>query len=229
VPPLLGRRPALILRTAFLVLFVAFLVYATFFARWRPHGLAEVKADLMAFGPSAPAAAVLLQAFGLVLLIPGFLLVLATGLLFGLDGIWISILGQTTGATLAYLVSRHVGRDPLEAVLGQRLLALERALEHRAFRTLVLLRLASVLPGPFLVYAPGLVRVPLRKVALASLLGDLPFIVVVTIIGHTLAHVRDPSELVEPRFLVPLGLLALALATPIVTFLLVRRRRRPSP
>jgi len=225
VPPLLGRRPALILRTGVLLLFVAFLVYATFFARWRPHDLEDVKRDLMAFGPAAPLAAIALEAFGLVLLIPGFLLVLGAGLLFGLDGIWISLLGQTCGAVLAYQVSRHVGRDPLEALLGQRLLALERLLERRAFRTLVMLRLAAVLPGPFLVYAPGLVRVPLRWVALAVLLGDLPFVVVVTIIGHTLAHVHDPSELLHARFLVPLALLALALATPILTFLILRGRR----
>lgn len=223
---LTGRRPALVLRIGLLLLLAAFIVYATFFAHWRPHSVADVRDDLLPFGDAAPLVAVLLQAVGVVILIPGFLLVLATGFLFGLDGIWISLLGQTLGSVFAHLVARHVGRDPLEALLGQRLLAIERALEHHAFRTLVLLRLATILPGPFLAYAPGLVRVPLRVVALATALGVVPFVVVLSIAGATLARVRDPAEFAQPRFFVPLALLGLALVTPIVTFLLVRHRRR---
>lgn len=221
-----GRRPALLLRSVFLLLFLLFLVYATFFARWRPHGLDAVKDDLASFGPGAPVAAVVLQAIGVLLFIPGFLLILATAILFGLDSIWISLAGQTLGAVLAYLVARHVGRDLLHAVLGQRLLALERALERHAFRTLVLLRLMSLLPGPFIVYAPGLVRVPLRQVVGAAVLGQIPFVVVLAFLGHSLASVREPADLLTPSILFPMSLLGALIVFPLLGLTLLRRQRR---
>jgi uncharacterized membrane protein YdjX (TVP38/TMEM64 family) len=229
VAALLGRRPALILRTAFLLLFLAFLIYATFFAKWRPHGLEEMKADILAFGAAGPFVAVAIQAAGIVLLIPSAILVLATAIVFGLDAIWISILGQLLGTFVAFLIAHHVGRDPLHALLGQRLIALERVLEKHGFRTLVLLRLASVLPGPFLVYAPGLVGMKLRKVLLAALLGDLPFIIVLSLVGHQLADLSHPGELLQPGIFFPIAFLVLVLTLPILVLLFYRRRRGRAP
>lgn len=223
--PLLGRRPALVLRMAVLALFLAFLVYATFFAQWRPHGIAEVKADILSFGHWAPLVTILLQGIGAVILVPGIVLVLATAIVFGLNGIWISLAGQTLGAILAYLIGRHVGRDPLLALLGQRLLAMEKALEHHGFRTLVYLRLAAVLPGPFLIYAPGLVRVPLRQVIAACIIGDIPFVIVLSIVGRQLSGIQKASELADPQYAVPIAFLVLLFASPVIIFTIYRARK----
>lgn len=218
------RRPALLLRTAFLLIFLLFLVYATFFAKWRPHDLAGIQHSLDAVGPSAPFAAVALQALGVVLLIPGFLLVLATAFLFGLDAIWISLAGQTLGALGAHLIARHVGRDPLHAVLGQHLIALERTLRHARFRTLLLLRLASFVPGPLLVYAPGLVGVPLRDNLAAAAVGQVPFVVALVLLGDSLARVRSPEEVVQPDFLLLLLAVLALIVLPVAAVTLYRRR-----
>lgn len=213
-------------RVAFLLLFALFLIYATFFAQWRPHSLDDVQADIDAAGVWGPVGVILAQAMATVLLIPGFLLILATALFFGLDSIWISLIGQTLGTILAYLIARHVGREPLHALLGQRMVALEKALEERGFRYLLILRLLSLLPTPFVVYAPGLVKIKLRYVTLAALIGQLPFVFVFGFFGHSLAQVGRPSDLVDPVFLFPLSLLFALVTFPILLMTGLQRYRR---
>lgn len=219
------RRPTLLLRIAFLLLFVVFLVYASFFAQWRPHSLQDVQEDLRAFGVWAPVGAVALQAVGTVLLIPGFLLIIATAVFFGLDSIWISLAGQTFGTILCYLIARHVGRDPLHAILGQRLIALEQALAAKGFRYLLVLRLLSLLPTPFIVYAPGLVKIKLRHVVVAAIIGQIPFVIVFGLFGDSLANVSRPRDLVDPVFLFPLALLFSLISFPLLVVTGLRRYR----
>lgn len=219
------RRPTLLLRIAFLLLFAVFLIYATFFAQWRPHGIADIKEDIAAFGVWAPVAAVLLQAVGTVLLIPGFALIVGTALFFGLDSIWISLLGQTLGTVLAYLIARHVGREPLHALLGQRLIPIEKKLEEKGFRYLLLLRLLSLLPTPFIVYAPGLVRLRLRHVIVAAVIGQIPFVLVFGFFGQSLAQVTGPRDLLDPVFLFPLSLLFALVSFPILALTALQRYR----
>lgn len=225
------RRPAVILRLLFLGAFALFLVYATFFARWRPHDLGDIKSDIEAFGVWAPVGAIAIQAVGTVLLIPGFLLILGTALFFGLDSIWISLVGQTLGTLLSYLIARHVGREPLHAVLGHRMIALERALEERGFRYLLVLRLLSLLPTPFIVYAPGLVKIKLRFVLLAAVIGQIPFVIVFGLLGQSLANVARPRDLVDPVFLFPLALMFALISFPLLAITVVQqyRRRRHVP
>src|SRR5688572_17250074 len=98
-------RPITFLRVGIIVLFVGLLLYAVFFADWRPRTLDDLKRDLLLFGPQAPFLVALLQAILVVFLVPGFLLIIATAVLFGYQSIWISLLGQTLGALGCYLLA----------------------------------------------------------------------------------------------------------------------------
>lgn len=219
------RRQVLVIQVSFLVVFALFLVYVWFFARWRPTSPAEIKADLEAMGVWAPLGAIVFQAIATVLLIPGFLLIIATALLFGYDAIWISLTGQTLGTVLCFLIARHVGRDPLRALLGQRIFALERALEERGFVYLLMLRTLSLLPTPFVVYAPGLVNLKLRQVTAAAILGQIPFVLAIAFFGTALGDVRGPKDLLQPEFLLPLTLFFLLISGPIISVALYQRYR----
>lgn len=221
-----GPRYVLVLRAAFLVLFLAFLIYATFFAKWRPHNFAEIKESLLSWAEGARFAAIIFQAVGMVLLIPAFILILATAFIFGLDAIWISLLGEMLGSAIAYAISRYVGRDPLHALLGQRLIALEHLLERGSFRTLLLLRLVALIPGAFILYAPGLVNVSFRAVIGAALLGSIPFVVAVAYVGDSLGGVSEPAEVLSPGFLLTIIGSAAVVALPVVIYTSWRRRRK---
>lgn len=222
----LPARPAIILRSVFIVLFVGLVIYSVFFTDLRPDSIADVKQELAGFGVWAPLVMIILHTISVVMLIPGFLMVLATAIIFGLDSIWISMVGQLFGSLAAYFLARWVGRDVLHAVLGQRVVAMERILEEHGFYYLLYLRLMGFLPLPLLAYGPGLVRVPFWHVFFATLLGQAPFIVVVGIFGESLTRIREPLDLLTPVFLIPLLFLLALLVFPIAISLLVRRIRR---
>jgi uncharacterized membrane protein YdjX (TVP38/TMEM64 family) len=219
-------RPRVILRSAFIVLFLVLALYVLFFSELRPRSIAHIKEELGAFGVWAPVAMIALHTVSVVLLIPGFLMVLATALIFGLDSIWISMAGQTLGSLAAYGLARAFGRDVLHAILGNRVIAIERILEARGFHYLLYLRLMGFLPLPLLVYGPGLVRVPFLHFLFATLLGQAPFIIVVGFFGDSIARITGPEDLTRPIVLVPVVFLIALLTFPIAISLAVRRARR---
>lgn len=219
-------RPRIILRSAFIILFLALVLYFLFFSELRPQSIADVREELGIFGVWAPLAMIVLHTISVVLLIPGFLMVLATALIFGLDSIWISMVGQTFGSLAAYGLARAFGRDVLHAILGNRVIAVERILERRGFQYLLYLRLMGFLPLPLLAYGPGLVRVPFLQVLFATLLGQAPFIIVVGFFGDSISRITGPEDLTMPIVLVPLVFLVALFTFPIAISLIVRRSRQ---
>jgi len=219
-------RPRLILRGLFLIVFILVVLYFLFLWPNRPEDLSDVRGTLNKYGVWAPVAAIVLHAISVVLLIPGFLVILATALIFGLDSIWISIIGQTLGNVAAYFVARLAGRDILHAILGQRVRAIERILKERGFQYLLYLRLMALIPLPLLAYGPGLVKVPFRQYLFATVLGSAPFILVIALFGDSIKNIREPSDLVTPFFIFPFLLLVALVSFPLMINILARRFRR---
>jgi uncharacterized membrane protein YdjX (TVP38/TMEM64 family) len=126
-------------------------------------------------GPLGPVVFILGYAIATVALVPGSLLTLAGGAIFGLaEGTVVVFIGASLGAILAFLVARYVARAAIERRLaGSRFAALDRAIEKEGRKIVFLLRLSPVFPFVFLNYALGLTRVRLLDYALACL-GMLP-------------------------------------------------------
>lgn len=221
-----GARPITLLRILVIVTFLAGLSYAFFFAEWRPRDMGEVRHNLLLVGPQAPFTAALLQALLTILLVPGFLLILATAILFGYDSIWISFLGQTSAALVSYLLARSVGHEFVRALLGQRILPLQRILEDHAFRYLLLLRMLGFVPLPLLTYGPGFLRVNFRTFFAATVIGEMPLILVLGIFAQRLRDLRSPSDALQPQFVLPALILVLLLLIPVALAFLKRRPRK---
>jgi uncharacterized membrane protein YdjX (TVP38/TMEM64 family) len=220
-----GPRPITLVRVLVIAAFLAILSYALFFADWRPRDMGDVRADLLLIGPQAPFTAALFQAILTILLVPGFLLILATAILFGYDSIWISFLGQTGPALASYWLARSVGHEFVRALLGQRLLPLQRILEAHAFRYLLLLRMLGFVPLPLLTYGPGFLRVPFRTFLVATIIGEMPLILVLGFFAERLHDLREPRDALQPQFILPAVVLVLLLLVPVVIAFL---RRRPA-
>jgi uncharacterized membrane protein YdjX (TVP38/TMEM64 family) len=126
-------------------------------------------------GPVGPVVFVAGYAIATVAFVPGSLLTLAGGAIFGLaKGTVVVFAGASLGAILAFLVARYVARAAIERRLaGSRFAALDRAIEKQGRKIVFLLRLSPVFPFVFLNYALGLTRVRLLDYALACL-GMLP-------------------------------------------------------
>jgi uncharacterized membrane protein YdjX (TVP38/TMEM64 family) len=161
-----------------------------------------------------------------VLFIPGSIVTLATGFLFGVvaGSITVSI-GATLGASAAFLVGRFLAREAIEKkVAGNpRFAAIDRAVGRQGFKIVLLTRLSPVFPFNLLNYAFGLTRVPFWTYVLASWIGMMPGTVLYVYLGST---AKDLAQIfsgglqgggMSQKVIKIVGLLATVLVTIYVT------------
>lgn len=137
-------------------------------------------------GPLGPVAFVGLYIVAAVLFIPGAILTMSAGFLFGLayGTIYVSV-GATLGATCAFLIGRYVAREWIARKLegNSNFSAIDRAVAREGWKIVGLARLSPVFPFNLLNYAFGLTDISLRDYFLASWAGMIPGIVMYVYIG----------------------------------------------
>jgi uncharacterized membrane protein YdjX (TVP38/TMEM64 family) len=160
-----------------------------------------------------------------VLFLPGWILTLGAGVVYGLTkgSILVSI-SATLGATAAFLVGRYLAREWVAARIegNPRFRAIDEAVAREGWKIVLLTRLSPAFPFNLLNYAFGLTRVSLRHYALASWIGMMPGTLMYVYLGSLagdLASVgagrgsRTPAEWA----LYAVGLLATVAVTVYVT------------
>jgi uncharacterized membrane protein YdjX (TVP38/TMEM64 family) len=111
-----------------------------------------------------------------VAFIPGSLLTLAAGAIFGLaSGTLYVFVGAAIGSALAFLVARYLARSSIEHRLENRprFANIDEAVAREGRKIVFLLRLSPVFPYNLLNYALGLTSVSFRDYVVASF-GMLP-------------------------------------------------------
>ena len=137
-------------------------------------------------GPWGPALFALLYVAATVLFLPGLILTLGGGAVFGLaKGVVTVWLAATLGATAAFLVGRYLARDAVARRLAghPRFAAIDAAVGREGWKIVLLMRLSPVFPFNLLNYAFGLTRIALRHYVLASWVGMLPGTVMYVYVG----------------------------------------------
>ena len=160
-----------------------------------------------------------------VLMVPGTILTLGAGFLYGtLGGLLVVVPASLAGATAAFLLARTLARDwARERVAGRpSFAAIDRAVGRSGFRTVLLLRLSPVLPFNLLNYALGLTSVRLRDYVAASALGMFPATLLVVHAG-ALATSLAGLDGASPRGPARVALLVAGLAAMLVAVVLVGR------
>ena len=115
-------------------------------------------------------------ALAVVALVPGSLLTLAAGAVFGLgQGVAYVFVAAVLGSSAAFLIARYVARSAVERRLANnpRFAALDTALGAQGWKIVLLLRLSPVFPFTMLNYSLGLTKVRFGDYLLASV-GMLP-------------------------------------------------------
>jgi uncharacterized membrane protein YdjX (TVP38/TMEM64 family) len=171
-----GRRKLLVLVLAALAL-AAFLTLdpggaASLIERWIGINLRRFLEWVPTLGAWAPLVFILGYAVATVAFIPGSLLTLAAGAIFGLlRGTLYALLGATLGAAGAFLVARYLARGAIERKLAgnARFAAIDRAVGKEGLKIVALLRLSPVFPFNLLNYALGLTGVPFLHYLAASI------------------------------------------------------------
>jgi uncharacterized membrane protein YdjX (TVP38/TMEM64 family) len=150
------------------------------------------------WGLWAPIGFILLYNIATVLLLPGAVLTLGGGVLFGLWwGTAYVILAATLGATFAFLIGRHFARAwVIEKVQTHpQFRAIDRAVAQQGFKIVLLTRLSPIFPFNLLNYAFGVTQVSLKDYVLGSF-GMIPGTILYVYIGSlvgSLAMLNMPT------------------------------------
>ncbi len=164
-------------------------------------------------------------AVGVVAFVPGSILTMAAGILFGLGyGTLYVAIAATVGAIAAFLIARFLARRQIEERIAgsERFAAIDHAVAAHGGRIVFLLRLSPVFPFSLLNYALGLTRVPALHYVLASV-GILPgtflYVYYGTALGSLTAVAAGaaPARGAEQWVFLGLGLVATVAVTAYVT------------
>ncbi len=158
--------------------------------------LAQYETDLRAFQQHCPiltfAMAFLVYAIATGLSLPvALLLTIAYGWYFGLVyGAILVSFSSTTGAALAFLISRFLLRDAVLTRFGDRLKRLNNSLQREEIYCLFSLRLLPLIPFSFVNAAMGLTSMKFGTFWWVSQLGMLPATIVYTYAGSCLPSLQ---------------------------------------
>ncbi len=160
-----------------------------------------------------------------VLLVPGTILTLAAGFVFGLPiGVALVSLSSVLGAGCAFLVGRYLARDWVSRKIARfpRFAALDRATHSDGFLIVLLVRLSPLFPFNVTNYGLGLTAVKFRDYVLSSWIGMLPGTILYVYIGTLALDVAQltsggAANLSANRYLLAAGFIATLVLTIFIT------------
>src|SRR6266508_2119347 len=158
------------------------------------------------------------------LFLPGSVLTLAGGALFGpFAGALLSLIGATIGATVAFLIARYLAAEWIERRVSGRLQEIKEGVEREGWRFVAFVRLVPLFPFNVLNYALGLTRLSVQTFAVTSFITIAPGALAYAYLGNAGREAMSGGP-----DLVQKGLLALALLAAVALLpSLIRRWRRP--
>jgi uncharacterized membrane protein YdjX (TVP38/TMEM64 family) len=162
--------------------------------------------SIRGLGPWGPVIFVGLYVLATVLFLPGFILTLGAGAVFGIvHGFAVVSLASTLGATAAFLIGRYLARGWVTGKIAGKpaFTALDQAVAREGWKIVGLMRLSPVFPFNLLNYAFGVTGVTLRAFVAASWVGMMPGTLVYVYLGSLAGDVaalgmggggRTPAE-----------------------------------
>jgi uncharacterized membrane protein YdjX (TVP38/TMEM64 family) len=191
----------------------------------RALGLGDRLGDLRTWidslGALGPLVFIVLYALAVVAAVPGSVLTIAAGAMFGsLLGVVVVSVASTLGAALAFAVARWFARDSVTRWLAgnERFDRLDRMTHRHGAIMVAITRLVPIFPFTFLNYGFGLTGVPFRTYVLWSWLCMLPGTILYVVGADAVT-----KGLAEGR--VPWPLLGIVAVAALILFFLVRRAR----
>ena len=199
-----------------IALFLGLLVAVTLAIIYRDQfDAAALEAWIRDAGPVAPLLFMLIYALATVLFLPGSVLTLAGGALFGpVLGTVYNLTGATLGATLAFLIARYLASDWVADKTGGRVKQLINGVEGEGWRFVAFVRLVPLFPFNLLNYALGLTRLRLLHYILATYVFMLPGAIAYTYLGYAGREAVAGGEGMIQKGLLALALLAVVAFLP---------------
>ena len=161
----------------------------------------------------------------MVLLLPGIIITISAGYLFGLfQGVVLVLIATTIGASIAFWLGRRVFNEPLLKHLGVHhpvLLSLNNGLREKGGVIVFLTRLLPFFPFKLSNYYFGAANYRMRGFLIGTSLGIIPITALNVYIGAALARIAKYPNVAEESmptlWLTLLGAIALAFLVAIIS------------
>lgn len=176
---------------------------------------AALQAWVEGAGAAGPLLFMAVYALVTVLFLPGSVITLAGGVLFGpVWGTVYNLTGATIGAALAFLIARYLTAGWVAQRTGGRMKQLVDGVEQEGWRFVAFVRLVPLFPFNLLNYALGLTRIRFWHYVLASYVFMLPGATAYTWLGYAGREALAGGEGMIRNLLIALALLAAAIFLP---------------
>ncbi len=186
------------------------------------QAMSAMKTWIAGLGFWGPVVLTLMYIVATVLFVPGTILTLVAGAIFGLGvGTVIVSIGSTIGASLAFLIARYAARDRVAklAARNRHFGAIDRAIGEGGWKIVGLLRLSPALPFNLQNYLYGLTPVAFGPYVLTSWVAMLPGTFLYVYLGHVTGAAigADRERSTAEWAMLAVGLLATVVVTVYVT------------
>lgn len=204
-----------IMRLLAFLLLVAIIVWVGVEYRSQLN-LMLIRGTVHRYGMWAPVIFIAIYVLATILFLPGLIVTLAGGLLFGVvQGALYNITGAVLGATIAFYISRYIASDFVAKKTGGKLKLLVDGVNRGGWKYVAILRLMPLLPFNLLNYALGLTRISGWSYIWASAVFMLPGTIAYTYVGALGEQfIRDGGQKMVTKIVIGVGLLILVSLIP---------------
>jgi len=216
-----AKKPSYLRPVVLFILLLVVIIAARIFHLERRVN--ELRTWIQSLGAWGPFVYIVIYAAAVVLAVPGSIITIAAGVLFGsVLGVAVVSVGSTIGAALAFLVSRHIARESIARRFEKnpRFQSLDRLTEDHGAIIVAITRLVPLFPFNLLNYGFGLTRVPFWTYVFWSWLCMLPgtvlYVVGADAVSSAIAQKKIPWTLV----------IVLAVVLALITVLVRRARKK---
>ncbi len=223
-PLLTAKRASVLQGISMAMILVAVLL----FMRALPMGemQAFVTGWIEGLGVLEPVVFAAIYVVATVLLIPGSVITLAGGAIFGLGVGFVAVsAGSVAGAAAAFLIARYLARARVEEMARSRpkFAAIDEAISEGGWKIVALLRLSPAIPFNVQNYLYGLTDIKFWPYVIASWLAMAPGTFLYVYLGHVAGATASGGRSVFQWGLLAVGLLATVVVTVYVTRLAKRK------
>ena len=145
----------------------------------------EIMEWINKLGWLAPVLFIVVYSLATILFLPTMVLTLASGALFGpIIGTILNLFGATSGAAVAFLITRHFLFDWFEKRKGKRINRLILEVNEKGWISIAVLRLFPIIPFNLVNYGMGITGIPFRLYLIATFIFLIPAEIIYTYFGY---------------------------------------------
>ena len=154
---------------------------------------------------------------------------IVAGFYFGFyEGLIISIVGETLGATVVFLYGRYLFKEYFLKMLGERFSKFKNGFNKSAISYLMFIRVVGGTPFGVQNLLPAILDMKLRDYFIATFFGVIPWAYILVSLGSGLSNIVEAEQfesrmLFKAEYIAPLVVIAVIVMLP-VAYKLIKKR-----